>query len=242
MSFRVRDTLGIVNAAMIVELAAASVDRPEFQRRLLDGVMRHVGADVGVLRIGDAGPALTRGFSTRILRASGNPFTRHAAELAPVLAAAKHAGSAVDADVLGQRRVRSTRYFSEVVGPHGGGETLYAIPSWRGRPIACLVLGRCGLRGRFGHADIGRLHTLLPAMALASDAFQKADLREPHVELSPRELEIVRFLVRGFRSREIGQILGTSVNTVRNQVSRLMARLGVGTRAELVTFLRRDEF
>jgi DNA-binding CsgD family transcriptional regulator len=69
----------------------------------------------------------------------------------------------------------------------------------------------------------------------------KGDAQELRGDLSPRESEIVSLLIRGLRSREIGDALGTSVNTVRNQISRLMARLGVGTRAELVAALTRDD-
>jgi DNA-binding CsgD family transcriptional regulator len=86
------------------------------------------------------------------------------------------------------------------------------------------------------------LHVLLPAIALASAALMTAEGQEPRGDLSPRESEIVALLIRGFRSREIGVALGTSVNTVRNQISRLMARLGVGTRAELVAALARGDF
>jgi DNA-binding CsgD family transcriptional regulator len=230
-----------MNVGTIVALAEASTDRAAFERALLDEVMQHVGADVGAFRIGDTGAAITRGFSISVVGRDANPWERHAAELGPVLAVAARTGSAVDTAVLGERLVRSARYFSEVVRPHGGRETLYAIPSWRGRPAACLLLGRCGGRGRFGHADIGGLHVLLPAIALASAVLVKGDAQELRGDLSPRESEIVSLLIRGLRSREIGDALGTSVNTVRNQISRLMARLGVGTRAELVAALTRDD-
>ena len=235
-----RDFWQTMDPGTIVALADASADVLDFERTLLAGLMRHVGAEVAALRVGDGGPAITEGFSARLLEAGGNPWDRHAAELGPVLTAAARTGCAVDTAVLGDRRVRSTRYFTEIVRPHGGRETLYALPSWRGRPVACLLLGRCGPRGRFGDPDLRRLQALLPAIALASAAFMRANARTP-AALSPREWEIVGLLARGFRSREIGNALGTSVNTVRNQVSRLMARFGVGTRAELLAVLHRDD-
>jgi DNA-binding CsgD family transcriptional regulator len=230
-----------VNADTIVALAHAFPDALDFQRVLLDGVIRHVGADVGAFRIGETGPAITQGLSASFVGAGGGPWRRHAAELGPVLEMAARRGSAVDTAVLGERQVHSTRYFSEVVRPHGGRETLFAVPSWRGRPAACLLLGRCGPRGRFGRLDLQQVDALLPAIALASSSFKTADLLHPRAELSARESEIVALLMRGLRSREIGSALGTSVNTVRNQVSRLMARFGVGTRAELIAALDRRE-
>ena len=94
-----------------------------------------------------AAPA-ARDFRADVVGAWDASRARHAAELAPVLAAAR-SGAAVDAQILGERRVRSARYFSELVRPHGGRETLCAVPVWRGEPVGCLWLGRCGTRGRF---------------------------------------------------------------------------------------------
>jgi DNA-binding CsgD family transcriptional regulator len=230
-----------VNAGTIVALAQASADKAAFGRALLDGVMRHVGADVGAFRTGNAGAPISRGFPVGAFGARPNPWKRHAAELDPVIAAAARVGLAIDTAVLGERTVRSARYFSEVVRPLGGRETLYAIPTWKGRPAACLLLGRSGTGGRFGHADVDKLHALLPALAIASAALVPVDEVRLRDDLSPRESEIVNLLFRGFRSREIADALGTSVNTVRNQISRLMARLEVGTRAELVAALTRGE-
>ena len=152
------------------------------------------------------------------------------------------AGAAVDAEVLGERRVRSTRYFSEIVRPHGGRETLCAVPTWGAVPVGCLWLGRCGPRGRFRRGDIAAVDALLPAIAMASVAIRQKDVRPAApTALSAREREIVDLLRLGLRSREIGGALGTSPNTVRNQIWRLMARLGVGTRAELIARWARDD-
>ena len=52
--------------------------------------------------------------------------------------------------------------------------------------------------------------------------------------LTARETEIVALIRLGFRSGEIAAQAGHVINTVRNQIWRLMARLGVGTRAELI--------
>jgi DNA-binding CsgD family transcriptional regulator len=76
---------------------------------------------------------------------------------------------------------------------------------------------------------------LLPAIAMASVAVAARGAGSLEATaLSRREREIVDLLRRGLRSREIAGALGTSPNTVRNQVWRLMARLGAATRAELI--------
>ena len=230
-----------MNAETIVALAQASPTKIDFERALLEDLIDHIGADVGAFRVGGAGAPTSRGFLPAVVGGDGDPWLRHALEFGPVLAVAAQAGSAVDVAVLGESRVRSTRYFSEIVRPHGGRETLCAVPIWRGRPAGCFLLGRCRPRGQFRSVDLRRIEVLLPAIAVASTTFTRPDRRPTHADLSARESEIVDLLTLGFRSREIALALGTSANTVRNQVSRLMARLCVGTRAELIATLdRRD--
>jgi len=89
---------------------------------------------------------------------------------------------------------------------------------------------------------VRRLEALLPVIALASVTPVQDSGPPVRARLSAREAEIVCLLTRGLRSRDIGAALGTSVNTVRNQISRLMARAGVATRAELIAALDRDDF
>jgi len=230
-----------VDAGAIVELARASISGSAFQATLLETLMNRVGADVGAFGIGGPLETATRGFRAAVVSDWGAVRARHAMELGPVLEAAR-AKATVDVELLGERRVRSTRYFSEIVAPHGGRETLCAVPTWRGAPAACLWLGRCGPRGRFRPRDLAALDALLPAIAMASVAV--AAHGSPTLgatALSRREREIVDLLRRGLRSREIAGALGTSPNTVRNQIWRLMARLGAATRAELIARCAPDD-
>lgn len=55
-------------------------------------------------------------------------------------------------------------------------------------------------------------------------------------ELTPREVEIVRLIALGYTSREIASKLQLSRRTVETNRSRIHAKLGVATRAELVRF------
>jgi two-component system NarL family response regulator len=59
--------------------------------------------------------------------------------------------------------------------------------------------------------------------------------REDGHELTPRELEVLRLLVRGLTNREIAKVLGNSENTVRNHTIRIFAKLYVSDRAEAVS-------
>jgi DNA-binding CsgD family transcriptional regulator len=59
--------------------------------------------------------------------------------------------------------------------------------------------------------------------------------------LTRREREIVEHLRTGLTNREIGEVLGISVNTVRNTLARLFAKVGVSTRSELMGALTAEE-
>ncbi len=54
------------------------------------------------------------------------------------------------------------------------------------------------------------------------------------VELTPRELEVLRLIARGLSNRDIGERLAISANTVRIHVSRILDKLGAGDRTQAV--------
>lgn len=60
------------------------------------------------------------------------------------------------------------------------------------------------------------------------------DGRRPLDALTNRELEVLRLLMRGRRTTGIARFLGISPNTVRTHIQRVLAKLGVRTRAEAV--------
>jgi DNA-binding NarL/FixJ family response regulator len=66
-----------------------------------------------------------------------------------------------------------------------------------------------------------------------ADAHRARSLRE---ELSPRELEVLRLLARGYANREIAAELGISVKTVDAHKANGMSKLGMSSRIELVRF------
>jgi len=55
-------------------------------------------------------------------------------------------------------------------------------------------------------------------------------------ELTPRELEVLRLLARGYANREIAVELGISVKTVDAHKANGMSKLGMASRIELVRF------
>jgi DNA-binding CsgD family transcriptional regulator len=56
--------------------------------------------------------------------------------------------------------------------------------------------------------------------------------------LSPAERVVAAHLCQGLTNREIAAILGKSERTVKNQVSAVLAKCGVPTRARLIALLR----
>jgi len=74
----------------------------------------------------------------------------------------------------------------------------------------------------------GRRHIPLPIQTVLES-------RESMRDLTPRELEVLRLVVRGLTNKEISSVLGSSVNTIRNQTISIFAKLGVADRAEAAT-------
>ena len=56
--------------------------------------------------------------------------------------------------------------------------------------------------------------------------------------LSPAERIVAAFVCQGLSNREIATALGKSERTVKNQVSAVLAKCGVPTRARLIALLR----
>ncbi|GIK99748.1 MAG: hypothetical protein BroJett029_39570 [Alphaproteobacteria bacterium] len=79
----------------------------------------------------------------------------------------------------------------------------------------------------------------LPATAtwreLAAE-FSPAPCEAAH--LSPAEAVVCVHLRQGLSNREIAAMLGKSERTVKNQVSAILAKCGVPTRARLIALLR----
>jgi len=58
--------------------------------------------------------------------------------------------------------------------------------------------------------------------------------QHPRRPQPPRETEILALMAGGFNNREIGDVLGTSEGTVKNQVSSILSKLGVRDRVRAV--------
>lgn len=73
---------------------------------------------------------------------------------------------------------------------------------------------------------LDRLAVEAPAPGTAEGAPEQPPTR--------REREILRLLAGGYSNREIGDVLGTSEGTIKNQISSILAKLGVRDRTRAV--------
>ncbi len=58
----------------------------------------------------------------------------------------------------------------------------------------------------------------------------------PRSILSPQELKVVKLIVRGYKNREIAEIMGLGRETVRTYVARVRKKLGVHSKTEIATW------
>jgi DNA-binding NarL/FixJ family response regulator len=61
-------------------------------------------------------------------------------------------------------------------------------------------------------------------------------LSESALELTPRELDMLRAAARGLGNKQIGAELGVSARTVQTHLTRVFAKLGVSSRTEAVLY------
>lgn len=121
--------------------------------------------------------------------------------------------------------------------------------------VAACYLG-CGARPNLGAvaqampvlAAIEVLHGRASLPALAPDAPAPAAEPAPAPQaargkcLTDRERQVLAYAARGHTNHQIAHELGTSANTVKRQISSMLARLGASTRAEAVRYAMLEGF
>jgi PAS domain S-box-containing protein len=76
--------------------------------------------------------------------------------------------------------------------------------------------------------------SIVGVFGLADPTGEPARVETNSVHLTPRQLDVLRYVASGHSTESIAKSLGISVETVRNHVRGLMGRLGVHTRLEAV--------
>jgi hypothetical protein len=165
----------------LVRLAHETSTATGFEAAALELIHRRVGFDVAFFSVkgAEASPTVVGLHATLIDTAvRGGP--RYAAELMPVKRAALEArGVAVDTRVLGERGVRQSAYYREVARRVGGRHCLMAYVPLRGKVVAGIMLGRCGLGSPFSDSEIASVEDLLPVLGVARGSFGLPVVCEP---------------------------------------------------------------
>jgi len=71
-------------------------------------------------------------------------------------------------------------------------------------------------------------------IAGAADSLDRPASTQRKVHFSPRERQIVRFIVEGCSNQEIANRMGLRLQTVKNHLSRIYEKIGVHSRAEAI--------
>lgn len=115
---------------------------------------------------------------------------------------------------------------------------LAAIALARSNTLLALdpVPGELGpARGRHGAIVPQRLRAVAPFRPAVLPAAAAA-AATPVEGLTRRERDVLRLLVRGNTNRQIAAVLGLSTRTVESHRANLMAKLGLASRVELVSY------
>jgi DNA-binding CsgD family transcriptional regulator len=137
-------------------------------------------------------------------------------------------------------------FYVDIVNPQGISKQVVAHLTFRGGITASVHLRRHGRASDFGDRELDRVRSLLPAIALVQASFAQAvrlaapvpaEKTEPLGEhLSARERQVVALVARGLQNKEIALAIGTSPNTVRNQLAQIFDKTGASSRTELAVW------
>jgi two-component system, NarL family, response regulator len=101
-----------------------------------------------------------------------------------------------------------------------------------------LDAGACGylIKDMVGSDVVGAIRTAAAGRRVVppSVAGRLAEFT-PRVDLTPREVEVLRLTAKGLRNRDIARVIGRTEETVKVHLKNIMAKLDVEDRTEAVT-------
>lgn len=218
----------------LLDAAVGSNEASEFRQHAAHWLRRHVGADAVLIAplagtMTDAGlVGLNPAWRARL----SDGFERYGSDFAQIAAASvRWRGFVRDRD-------------TDLVLPFGLTCGTAAALVTRGRQIGAVLLGRERNTRRFTDRECDVLNGVLPVLTMGEALHVAPALpvtpARSYPSVSPRERQVLEYLVLGLQNREIAAALGTSVNTVRKQLGSLFEKLEVASRAELVAVAMRD--
>jgi DNA-binding CsgD family transcriptional regulator len=197
---------------------------------VLEILRRRMGFDVAMFKRPDG--VGEHGLDSAVARSCRPYWNQFRADAMPVLTVAgEQGGVAVDVDVLGTRGLERLSYYQRLMRPHGGTATAFVCLIRHGRVAGTLALGRT--HGTFHDHELAQLRALAPTLSVCETAALAAPpILPPTIAvLTPRERQVLSHLPLGHSNAQIALALGSAERTVRNQLSSIYEKLGVGSRA-----------
>jgi len=84
------------------------------------------------------------------------------------------------------------------------------------------------------------IDTSLLRQFVQDDAIVYEEAKAQYEPLTPREMDVLNLIARGYTNRQAGEELSISVRTVEGHRANIYKKLGVNSRVELVRFARRN--
>jgi DNA-binding CsgD family transcriptional regulator len=223
---------------LIAEIAWGTPRVEEFELGVLAVLSRHIGFEAGFFCDAAGISDVSVGLDGQVRSVARQRRERMLPELARLTRAAQRAGGVVvDSELFGQR-LKQLVYYDTFMRPCRGRTTLLGILSCHGQARGNLILGRVRGSADFSSGERLALQQVLPTLGLSRDVYARASSNAaPALQLTPREREVAAHLRFGHTNEQIARALGTSPRTVRNQLSCIYQKLGVGSRAEVVAEL-----
>lgn len=160
-------------------------------------------------------------------------YPRYLPDLTRYVRTAWERGPFVDAEHFGHQR-RRMRFYDEVCRPAGSRVALTASLMYKGGMGAAISLVRT-TSSRFRAPALRALQAALPMISLGDAVHALWPMAPSWMEtLTAREQQVLHYVSVGLSNRQIGAVLGSSINTVRNQVASILRKAGAKNRAELV--------
>jgi DNA-binding NarL/FixJ family response regulator len=124
------------------------------------------------------------------------------------------------------------------------GAKIIALTSYDGDQDIYRAL-EAGVRGyllkEMVHTEIVRAIRIVHAgkRFIPQEVTQQLNGYFPEVALTPREIEVLSLVARGFGNKEVGDVLGTAPGTVKAHVQSILSKLGAKDRTHAVTIALR---
>jgi len=231
----------------------------EFRMELLAGLSKLVGCDGALFRPGGrwtgAQPLYRDDRETRITDVYVTHRDRYAPELTRWCTLANGREPIVDTLVYSSREQDQLALYSEVLRPSKI-RSILALPLvYRAQVIGLIFLFRKGFARPFDAEHTALTAPLMSGLSLADWAVTQtfpaatshADtapaqgalerFRAAHNALGAREKQVAMLIAQGLSAKEVANLLGTSMHTVRAQTTCLFRKLEVHSRVELARLM-----